>query len=352
MEPFDDHDSPGKYPENQNTMRRLPSSERPTVGLDSQNRVIPYKPLHKSFVVLPLFISYVVLSFLFLTINPLYANIRANSCSVFANKSVIVNGSQILAPLVRDVVHEYSQQCLGVNVSVNPNSATFPQGSLNGLKQVEKGSIDIGTSDVFADPNQNPDLQDYQVAVVVFALVVNDNMDITNLTINQIKKIYSGEIDNWSKVGSKKNRDIVLVSAPPTSGIRWTFETHVLGGQETLSDPQSLLNNTSEKIIQSLRDNPGAISYVPLYYAKKYGLKILSIEGKNPSYSDFASVKNGTYTFWNIEHMYTRGAPGSPVKEFIEHMFSTAALRVINQDGYLSPAEFPRSVLERHILQE
>jgi phosphate transport system substrate-binding protein len=282
-----------------------------------------------------------------LAINASCSYIRVNSCALLTDKTITINGSTAFAPFVQDVANEYQRTCFGPRIMVN--TGKLPQGSVNGVQQVEQGAIDIGTSDVFANPTQYHDLQDYQAAAVVFALVVNNSVDLTNLTTDQIRKIYNGYIVNWRDAGNSKDLDIVRVSRPPTSGTRLTFEKYVLDGVETISGPQSLMTDTSSTVALSVKTQEGAIGYVSLYYARKYGLKILSIDGQNPN--DSALVLNGSYKFWNIEHMYVKGVASGPVKDFIQHIFSDAAKQIIHADAYLNPADFPRAVLINHIVQ-
>jgi phosphate transport system substrate-binding protein len=293
------------------------------------------------------FIVYIVAMVIILVLNASCAYLRVNSCTPITDRNITVNGSTAFAPLVKDVANEYQQKCFGVKITVN--SGNRPQGSLNGLNQVEQRTIDIGTSDVFANPKQYQDLKDYQVAVVVFALVVNASVDITNLTTDQVRRIYSGDSTNWHDVGSSKDLDIVRISRPPTSGTRLTFEKYVLGGIETVTGPQSLITDTTETVARSVKEQQGAIGYVSLYYAREFHLKILSIDGKNPENPTF--VKNDVYKFWNIEHMYTKGTASIPAIDFIDHMFSADARKIIHDDAYLDPAEFSPAVLANHVSQ-
>src|SRR5205823_734931 len=98
---------------------------------------------------------------------------------------------------------DFHHHCPGATISLSPPDLL--NGSSNGLIQVLNNKVDIGTSDAYADPVET-DLQDHQVAVVVFALVVNskvtDAINLTNLTTDQIQAIYSGSVNNWYEVKS------------------------------------------------------------------------------------------------------------------------------------------------------
>jgi phosphate transport system substrate-binding protein len=329
--------------------RRIYNARTRRINSSSSNSSIPNEgpPILRALSSLPFFSFFIVLALLVLAGNALWTYSRVNSCALFSTKIITVNGSTAFAPLVQDVANEYQQKCFEPTIQVN--AGKLLQGSSNGIQQVEQGAIDVGTSDVFADPNQNGDLQDYQVAIVVFAVVVNDSVDVNNLTTDQIRRIYSGDISNWNQTGGKNSQDVVRVSRPPSSGTRQTFEKYVLGGVETVSGPQSLVTDTSDTVAKSVKMQPGAIGYVSLYYAKKYDLKVISIDGKSPESSSL--VRDDSYRFWNIEHMYMKASAEDSVKAFVHHMFSDAAKQIISNDAYLNLASFTSAVLAHHITQ-
>src|SRR2546430_195771 len=98
--------------------------------------------------------------------------------------SITASGSTALAPLVKAVAQQYSTKCSGATITVNLG------GSKTGLANAEAGSVNIGNSDVKADPVTQSDLVDHQVSVVIFAVIVNKGVGVTSLTTDQIKSIY------------------------------------------------------------------------------------------------------------------------------------------------------------------
>ena len=278
-----------------------------------------------------------------------FAYIRHNGC---VQGSITVNGSTAFAPLLSDAAQQYEHMCSLATIFVNANPARLPGGSLNGLAEVAQGQADIGSSDVFMGTTNAPSyagLEDHQIAVVIFALVVNSNVDIHGMSSGQIQGIYGGEYTNWKDVGSSENLDIVRVSRPVTSGTRSTFQKYILGGIETVSGPQSLTTDTTETVAKYISQQNGAIGYVSLYYARKYHLTTLSIDGKNPT--DVSLVKDGEYKFWNIEHLYTKGSAQGLAQAFIDYMYSDAVKQIAIEDGYLNIGDVSSSVLANHEAQ-
>ena len=295
------------------------------------------------------FVSIIIITTIIIAASGIFAYWRSSGC---VQGSITVNGSTAFAPLLTDAAQKYEHTCPFAAMLVNTNPAHLPIGSFNGLAEVAQGKADIGSSDVFVGTGNTPlyaGLEDHQIAVVVFALVVNASVDVPGLSTNQIRRIYSGDITNWNQVGSSENLDVVRVSRPATSGTRSTFQKYILGGIETISGPQSLITDTTETVAQYISQQNGAVGYVSLYYARKYHLKVLSIDGMNPT--DVRIVKSGTYRFWSIEHLYTKGPARGLTQAFIDYLYSNAAKQTAIEDGYLTITDINSSVLAKHEAQ-
>ncbi len=252
--------------------------------------------------------------------------------------SITVAGSTALQPLVSAVAKKYKAKCSGASITVNLG------GSGAGLASVENGSVDIGNSDIFAKAGQQ-DLVDHQVAVVVFALVVNSKVTgVTSLTTAQLKQIYSGQVKNWSQVGGP-DLSIVVVSRPTSSGTRATFQKYVLGTVETITGPSNLTTDSTGTVVKNVEQTSGAIGYAALGAAKQSGLTILKIDNVEPT-SD--NVKNNSYKFWNIEHMYTKGNPKPLAQALIDYMTSPDGKAAAESLDFIAITDVPQSTLQTH----
>ena len=253
--------------------------------------------------------------------------------------SITASGSTALAPLVQAVAKDYQSKCSGSNITVNLG------GSKTGLSDAESGVSQIGNSDIFANPSTQADLKDHQVAVVIFTLIINAKVTgVTNLTTEQVKGIYSGSITNWKQLGGP-NLKIVVVSRPASSGTRATFQKYVLGGPETISGPSSLTSDSTGTVVQNITQTDGAIGYVALGPAKKSGLTILSLDGNAPT-ADL--VKNNTYKFWNIEHMYTKGDATGLAQALINYMSSDYGKSQATSFSFVAITDMTQAALQAH----
>ncbi len=252
--------------------------------------------------------------------------------------SITASGSTALAPLVKAVATQYESKCSGATITVNLG------GSKTGLANAEAGSSDIGDSDIPALSTQS-DLVDHQVAVVIFGVIVNKDVTLSNITTAQLKGIYSGKYTNWNQVGGP-NLPIVVVSRPASSGTRATFAKYILGGPETVSGPSHLTSDSTGVVVTEVASTNGAIGYAATGPAKaNSGVTLLSIDGSAPT-SD--NAKSNAYKFWNIEHMYTKGTPKPLAQAFIDYMESSDAKTIAAQQDFIAMTDMSPAAITAH----
>lgn len=253
-----------------------------------------------------------------------------NSKSADAAKSdsekITIVGSTALQPLVEQAAKKYQESNTGADITVQGG------GSGTGLSQVQSGAVAIGNSDIFAEAQSGIDadkLVDHKVAVVGMTPVVNKDCGVKNVTMEQLRKIFTGEITNWKELGGK-DEAISVVNRAKGSGTRATFESAVLNGQEAVKSQEQDSNGTVQKIVAQ---TPGAISYLAFSYVDD-SLQALSIDGVKPTDENVAS---NAWMIWSYEHMYTNGKPTGVAKKFLKYMQSPAVQRsLVKKLGYIS----------------
>ncbi|MEO6077864.1 MAG: phosphate ABC transporter substrate-binding protein [Candidatus Andersenbacteria bacterium] len=283
-------------------------------------------------------------------IGAFYAHNRSSSSSTATSPEAMNNnsdgcvtgrltasGSTALAPLAQEVAQKYQAKCKAAQITINLG------GSGTGLTNVETSVSDIGNSDVFSKPGQE-DLIDHQVAIVIFGLMVNSQVQVDSLTTKQIQDIYAGNVTNWKQVGGN-DLPIVVVSRPPSSGTRATFQNYILGGPETISGPANLTTDSNGTVIKNVQQTAGAIGYAGTGPIKEAGLKILKIDGLEAISSN---VANNSYKYWNIEHMYTKGQPTQIAQAFIDYMASEDAKAAATALDYMAVSDVPADILATH----
>lgn len=257
------------------------------------------------------------------------SNDKAASSSSLSG-SITGSGSSALLPLAKDASDKFKELHPEVSITLNGG------GSGTGLKQVADGSVDIGNSDAAADTKLDKavadGLVDHKVCVVTMAPVVNKDIAATvkSLTKQQLTDIFTAKITNWKEVGGP-DEEIVLITRPSTSGTRALFKEFALGGAEEASN-KSLETDDSGTLLQSIKDNKGAIGYVALsYLVNNQDVATVSVDGVAPT---LENTYNGTYPVWGYEHMYTKGEPNATVKAYLDFIMSDEYGKSMEAQGY------------------
>lgn len=257
------------------------------------------------------------------------SNDKAASSSSLSG-SITGSGASALLPLAKDAADKFKELHPEVSITLNGG------GSGTGLKQVADGSVDIGNSDIAADTKLDKavadGLVDHKVCIVTMAPVVNKDIAATvkSLTKQQLTDIFTAKITNWKEVGGP-DEEIVLITRPSTSGTRALFKEFALGGAEEASN-KSLETDDSGTLLQSIKDNKGAIGYVALsYLVNNQDVATVSVDGVAPT---LENTYNGTYPVWGYEHMYTKGEPNATVKAYLDFIMSDEYGKSMEAQGY------------------
>lgn len=224
--------------------------------------------------------------------------------------TVTASGSSALLPLVKQAATEFMDKNTKVTVNVTAG------GSGTGLKNVADGTSDIGNSDVEAgEEYADKGLVDHVVAIAPFAIIVNNDVKIDNLSKEDAAKIFKGEITNWKEVGGE-DKKITVVHRPDSSGSRKLVKQIVLDGAEFTKD--GVTQESSGAMKTAVSQTSGAIGYIDTPYLDE-SLKAVKMDGV--AYSKEA-IKDGSYKLYGVEHMYTKGEPTGAVKAFIDYILS------------------------------
>ena len=198
-----------------------------------------------------------------------------------AQKTVSTDGSTSMEKVIGYLSEAYMEQNADVKVTYNPT------GSGSGIQAVQEGRCDIGLSSRDLKDSEKAELTGTVVAIDGIAVIVNPQNSVWNLSIEQISKIYKGEITNWKEIGGSDS-PIVCIGREAASGTRDGFES--ITETEDLCKYAQELTSTGD-VVQTVASNPNAIGYASLASVKE-SVKALNVEGVAPSNE---SIQDGTY---------------------------------------------------------
>ena len=247
----------------------------------------------------------------------------AGSADAALSGTINCGGATSFQPLIEAVADEFMTENPDVVIAISGG------GSGDGISGIVDGSLQIGRSDVFAeekvdDESQLEGLVDNQVCIVGMGPIVNANVDIDDITTEQLAGIFTGQITDWSEVGGTAGT-INVINREAGSGTRATFEAAVLQGAEVPADFTPVAEvDSSGTVVEQVAATEGSISYVAFnYYETNEGIKALSVDGVEPTQEN---VETGDFNIWAYEHMYTRSdedeATAAITQAFIEYIMS------------------------------
>ena len=213
---------------------------------------------------------------------------------------------------------------------INPNVAfTYnPTGSGSGITAVSQGRCDIGLSSrALKDEEKASGLEETVLAYDGIAIIVNPQNNVSDISLEDIAKIYTGEITNWSQVGGSDG-EIVLIGREAGSGTRDGFES-ITNTKDKCAYRQEL--TSTGDVITTVSKNPNAIGYASLA-AVKDSVKAVKVGGVEANES---TVKDGSYVVQRPFVLVTK--KDSPLSKqaqaFFDYATSADAAKIIAQAG-------------------
>jgi len=232
--------------------------------------------------------------------------------------TIEVGGSTSVSPLMEMFAEEY--QKLKPNIKVNINGT----GSGDGINNA--GVIyQIGMSSRELTPaEQGRGLREVIVAIDGIAVIVNRNNPVSNLSVDQIRDIYTGAITNWNQVGGR-NAPIAVISREEGSGTRGAFE-EIVRFQGRLRAGANESTSTGA-IKASIVQNPDAIGYISLGSVDDT-IKAISVGGVTP---ETTNVTNGSYRIARPFIVLSGNNVHAESTAFIEWMLSPAGQSIVRR---------------------
>ncbi|MBP8645490.1 MAG: phosphate ABC transporter substrate-binding protein [Syntrophobacteraceae bacterium] len=243
----------------------------------------------------------------------------ALTCGVLATSfshagSIRIDGSTTVLPITQKVMEAYMKENPGVSLSLSGG------GSGNGIKALIDSTTDIANSSRFIKDEEVKAAVEKGAYPVPFALaydcivpVVHPENPIGNLSLEQLKAIYMGEIKNWKDVGGQ-DKEIVVISRDTSSGTYEVWEEKVMKKARVYAG--AMLQASNGAIVQVVSKNKFAIGYLGIGYVDK-SVKALSVNGV---VGNEETTLNGKYPVSRPLFMFTRGWPTGEILHFVNYV--------------------------------
>lgn len=233
-----------------------------------------------------------------------------------------VAGSTSVEPFAELLAEEY--------ISRHPGSHIYVQGggSTAGIEAVMSRTANIG---MCSRPLMGKEKNLYAVTIAkdAIAIILHPQNPIQDLSLDQIREVFSGKIRNWKELG-RPHHPIVLVTREEGSGTREAFQKFVMGKEDI--SLEALVQDSNGAVRQVVASNRNSIGYISLGLVNDQ-VKALKISGVEPN---MANIDNGRYTLVRPFLFVFNEEPVGEEKSFLEFFLSPLAQNLLLKEGLVS----------------
>lgn len=249
--------------------------------------------------------------------------------SLFFAQKLTIQGSTTVLPIAQHTAEVFMDNNPDADITVRGG------GSGTGIAALIDRSTNIATSsrpmkakEMTLARQNGVNATATVIALDGIVVVVHPNNGIQNLTKVDLKKIFTGQITNWDKLGSKSGT-IVVVSRDAASGTFDVFNEKILGG--TKMTDAALMLASNQEVARTVGQTPGAIGYIGIGYTSPE-VKPIAVEGIKASAN---TVQDGTYPLARSLYLYTNGKPLGLAARYINFILSPEGQKIVKDEGFI-----------------
>lgn len=216
-------------------------------------------------------------------------------------------------------------------------------GATKGIRAASAGTTDLGgtcrhwlidASGAKHSEEKNADL--VQVAWDAIVVIVHPDNPVNEISMENLKKIYNGEITNWKALGGPDKRIVLVTRDGKYSGVGHMFRHIVMGNPETTFKARSLKVKSSGPLEKKIEKTVTALGVTGISSAKKRNVKFLSLNGTQPTKENLAA---GKYPLWRPLYIATNKNAPAKAKGVIDYLLSSEGQKIISEQGTVNLAE-------------
>jgi len=284
---------------------------------------------HKTLILLTVFLA---IGFTFAGIGCVDKN-QNGSDSTTGKQSIIIKGSDTVLPLSQAEAEEFMNKNPEKKITViGGGSGVGIAALIDGEVEIAMASRTMKESEIEKAKINGINPVEKVIAWDGIAVVVNPENPVSQLTFEQLKAIYDGNISNWRDVGGE-DRKITVISRDSSSGTYEYFKEEILKERNYRQD--ALVQLTTGAIVQEIAQNKGAIGYIGYAYLEPR-IKSLALDSGDGTFVPATEEKilSGEYPLARQLYYYTNGEPQGLTKEFIDFVMSPEGQNIVSEVGY------------------
>jgi phosphate transport system substrate-binding protein len=259
--------------------------------------------------------------------------ILGSIATVCASDKITVTGSTTVLPLGESAAEAYNAQQKDCSATVTGG------GTGAGITAIAEGRSNVAmasrevTSDEknkYGDKFHQFDIG-YDGVVIAVSKAVYD-AGVKELTSEQVKKIYAGEIKNWKELGGQ-DAEIYVIAREQGSGTRDTFNEDIMGDKKAETPGVSTTAAGSSEVKTAIAGSDSAIGYLGFNYINGGDISAVTLDGILPSVQ---TIKDGSYKLHRHLYLYTFGETTPCAQKFIDFLTSSEGQKVAEENGFIS----------------
>jgi phosphate transport system substrate-binding protein len=251
-----------------------------------------------------------------------------------AGKPVTIKGSDTMVIMNARLAEAFMAKNPGAVIMVTGGGSGVGIAALiNGTTDIAAASRPIKTSEVdklkarFATTGYA-----YPIARDGLSVYLNSSNTVKELSLAQLRDIYTGKVTNWSRVGGK-DAPIVLYSRENSSGTYTYFKDNVLMGKDYSPRAQTLQGTAA--VVNAVAKDPNGIGYGGAAYAKGIHFAAVKKDDRSPAVvPSLETVRSGQYPISRYLYLYTRVKPSADMKAFLDWATSAEGQEIVTKVGY------------------
>ncbi|NPV80957.1 MAG: phosphate ABC transporter substrate-binding protein [Firmicutes bacterium] len=236
-----------------------------------------------------------------------------------SHKVLTIAGSTSVQPFAELLAEDYMKLNSGVVINVQGG------GSSAGARAAMNGVADIGAMSRDLAPEERT-LQEIVIARDGIAIIVNPKNPLSDLSLEQVRGIFSGRFTRWSQVGGM-DKPIHVVTREEGSGTRGSFDEMVMHGEDVT--PAAVVQDSNGAVRETVAGDVAAIGYISLGLVNAR-VKGLAIDGVEPTVE---AVTEGRYSIARPFLFVSKEKPAGLAKDFIDFVLSKEAQAKLAREG-------------------